>query len=133
MKIYGSGLSITLTRGFHVLARGSAAATAPSAKSTLPLRRDDDDDTANPKDLIPVAQLKPSLASFTIRATVASKSDVNKWSTAKLSGQLFHVMLRDASGTIKATAFNEDVVELFGFLAVGSVHIALLLLSCSIC
>jgi len=47
------------------------------------------------------------------------KSDVKRWDLSRTSGQLFHIVLEDNTGTIRATIFDEAVEKLFYVFEVG--------------
>eukprot|EP00158_Paraphelidium_tribonemae_P003830 Partr_v1_DN26403_c0_g1_i1_m23575 putative Replication Protein len=71
---------------------------------------------------VPIKVLNPYQNKWTIKARVSNKSDMRTWSNAKGDGKLFSVTLIDASGEIKATAFNETAERFFPILEENKVY-----------
>ncbi|KAI8834863.1 hypothetical protein BC829DRAFT_406884 [Chytridium lagenaria] len=72
--------------------------------------------------VFPIKSLSPYQNKWTIRARVASKSDIRHFQTARGEGKLFSVTFADESGEIRATGFNEAVTTLYDVLEEGSVY-----------
>ena len=72
--------------------------------------------------IFPIKSLNPYQNKWTIKARVLKKGEIKTWNNAKGSGQLFSVVLSDASGDIKATGFKEAVNLFYELLQEGSVY-----------
>lgn len=72
--------------------------------------------------IFPIKSLNPYQNKWTIKARVLKKGEIKTWNNAKGSGQLFSVVLSDASGDIKATGFKEAVNLFYDLLQEGSVY-----------
>ncbi|SAM08053.1 hypothetical protein [Absidia glauca] len=70
----------------------------------------------------PIKLLTPSQTRWTIKARVTFKSAINAWYNEQFVGQCFSVNLLDASGEIKATAFDAQVHRLYPLLQEGSMY-----------
>ena len=57
-----------------------------------------------------------------VRCRVVSKSDIKHWSNDRGEGKLFSVVLSDASGEIRATAFKNQVDAFYSVLEEGKVY-----------
>lgn len=71
---------------------------------------------------VPIAGLSPFTNKWKIKARVASKSDIRHWHNARGEGKLFSLTLLDESGSIKATAFNDAVDQLYDRFQEGKVY-----------
>ncbi|EGD81004.1 hypothetical protein PTSG_10947 [Salpingoeca rosetta] len=71
----------------------------------------------------PIMSLHPYLHRWTIRARVASKSNVRTWNNQRGSGRLFSVDLIDDSGEIRATGFNDVCDSLHPVFEVGKCYV----------
>ena len=69
-----------------------------------------------------IKSLNPYQNKWTIKARILNKSDIKNYSNQRGSGQLFSVILSDASGEIKATGFKDAVQFFYDLLQEGSVY-----------
>eukprot|EP01105_Mastigella_eilhardi_P008630 TRINITY_DN2087_c0_g1_i2.p1 TRINITY_DN2087_c0_g1~~TRINITY_DN2087_c0_g1_i2.p1 ORF type:complete len:489 (+),score=51.51 TRINITY_DN2087_c0_g1_i2:30-1469(+) len=72
--------------------------------------------------IVPISQLNPYMNNWTVKARVMEKSAVRCWNKTGKEGQLFTVDLKDASGDIRAVAFNAEVSRLFEQLQLHKVY-----------
>ncbi|KZP01148.1 replication factor-A protein 1, partial [Calocera viscosa TUFC12733] len=70
----------------------------------------------------PIAELSPYQNGWTIKARIASKSDIKVWSNERGSGQLFSFVMIDETQQIKGTAFKDDADNLFAQVQEGRVY-----------
>ncbi|KAJ3128932.1 Replication factor A protein 1 [Nowakowskiella sp. JEL0407] len=75
-----------------------------------------------PLRLYTVSSLSPYQNKWIIQVRVIQKSDIRTWSNAKTNGKLFSCTLKDTSGEIKATAFNDAVDRWYDVLQLGCVY-----------
>jgi len=58
-----------------------------------------------------IKDLNPYQNKFKIKARVVKKGDLRSWSNSRGQGQVFDLTLKDSSGEIKATGFNEEAAR----------------------
>lgn len=75
-----------------------------------------------PSQINPIQSLTPYNNKFVIRARVASKTPIKKWSNEKGEGTLFSATLVDESGEIRLTAFKNEVDRFYPMLEQGRVY-----------
>ncbi|KAM0683475.1 single-stranded DNA binding [Mitosporidium daphniae] len=73
-------------------------------------------------DYTPIASLSPYNNRWTIKARCISKQDIRVFTNARGQGKVFSLTLMDASGEIRATAFNDAVTQFFPLFEVGRVY-----------
>ena len=73
-------------------------------------------------DYTPIASLSPYNNRWIIRARCTSKQDIRVFTNARGQGKVFSLTLMDASGEIRATAFNDAVTQFFPLFEVGRVY-----------
>ena len=69
-----------------------------------------------------IKDLNPYQNKYTIQARVVKKSTVKNWSNSRGEGSVFDFVLKDKSGEIKVTAFNEDQRRYFDMITEGKVY-----------
>lgn len=69
-----------------------------------------------------IKDLNPYQNKFKIKARVVKKSDIRSWSNSGGRGQVFDVTLKDSSGEIKATGFNDEAVHFHTLFEEGKVY-----------
>ncbi|RCV15552.1 hypothetical protein SETIT_3G065300v2 [Setaria italica] len=72
---------------------------------------------------VPVAQLNPYQERWTIKARVASKTDLRHFNNPRGPGKVFSFDLLDASGEIRATCFNAQADQFFDLIEVDKVYL----------
>lgn len=75
-----------------------------------------------PSQINPIQSLTPYNNKFVIRARVANKTPIKKWSNDKGEGTLFSATLVDESGEIRLTAFKNEVDRFYPMLEQGRVY-----------
>lgn len=70
----------------------------------------------------PIASLSPYNNRWTIKARCITKQDIRVFTNARGQGKVFSISLMDASGEIRATAFNDAVTQFFPLFEVGRVY-----------
>lgn len=71
---------------------------------------------------MPIDSISPYQNKWVIRARVTAKSNIRTWSNAKGEGKLFSFDLWDASGEIRATAFQQQCDKFHDMLEVDKVY-----------
>ncbi|KAK9813638.1 hypothetical protein WJX73_001046 [Symbiochloris irregularis] len=107
--------------GYRAPGMGGGAYGAPSTPNyragTAPIARDE-----APPRFVPIAALNAYQARWTLKARVASKSDLRRYSNARGEGKVFSFDLIDASeGEIRCTAFGDTAVKFYDQIIVGRV------------
>jgi hypothetical protein len=74
--------------------------------------------------LTSVASLTSQTDNWVIHAKIVEKTDVRRWDLGRTSGQLFHIVLEDKSGAIRATIFD-SAVEKFYYILELNKHYAI--------
>jgi len=69
-----------------------------------------------------IKDLNPYQNKYTIQARVIKKSGKKTWSNSRGEGCVFDFVLKDASGEIKVTGFNEDANKYFDTIQEGKVY-----------
>ena len=69
-----------------------------------------------------IKDLNPYQNKYTIQARVIRKGNRKTWSNSRGEGQVFDFELKDASGDIKITAFNDEVDKIFDLVQEGKVY-----------
>jgi len=69
--------------------------------------------------LTTIGSLTSHTENWVIHARVVEKTDVKRWDMNRTSGQLFHVVLEDNTGAIRATIFDTAVEKLYYVFEVG--------------
>jgi len=69
--------------------------------------------------LTSISSLTSQTDNWVIHAQVVDKTDIKRWDLSRTSGQLFHVIFEDKTGTIRATIFDSAVEKLYHFLEIG--------------
>jgi len=69
--------------------------------------------------LTSIGSLTSQTENWVIHATVVEKTDIKRWDLSRTSGQLFHVVLEDNSGAIRATIFDSAVEKLYYLFELG--------------
>ena len=69
-----------------------------------------------------IKDLNPYQNKHTIKARVTKKGELKSWSNHRGEGQVFDFILKDASGDIKVTAFNEEARKYHKFIEEGNVY-----------
>jgi len=72
--------------------------------------------------LTTVASLTSQTDNWIIHAKVVEKTEVKRWDLSRTSGQLFHIVLEDHTGAIRATIFDSAVEKLYYFFEVGKFY-----------
>ena len=69
-----------------------------------------------------IKDLNPYQNKYTIQARVIKKSGKKTWSNSRGEGCVFDFELKDASGEIKVTAFNDEANKYFDTIQEGKVY-----------
>ena len=69
-----------------------------------------------------VKDLNPYQNKYIIQARVTKKSPMKQWSNSRGEGCVFDFVLKDASGEIKVTAFNDDAKKHESMVQEGQVY-----------
>jgi hypothetical protein len=69
--------------------------------------------------LTTIGSLTSQTENWVIHAQCVDKTDIKRWDLSRTSGQLFHVILEDKTGTIRATVFDSAVEKLYYFFEIG--------------
>jgi hypothetical protein len=69
--------------------------------------------------LTTIGSLTSQTENWVIHAQVVDKTDIKRWDLSRTSGQLFHIILEDKTGTIRATIFDSAVEKLYYFFEIG--------------
>ena len=69
-----------------------------------------------------IKDLNPYQNKYTIQARVIKKSGKKNWSNSRGEGCVFDFELKDASGEIKVTAFNDEANKYFDMIQEGKVY-----------
>ena len=69
-----------------------------------------------------IKDLNPYQNKYTVQARVTKKSARKTWSNSRGEGCVFDFELKDASGDIKVTAFNDEVNKYFDMIQEGKVY-----------
>ena len=75
-----------------------------------------------PSDLTTPHDLNPYQNKYTIQARVVKKNNKKNWSNSRGEGCVFDFELKDASGVIKVTAFNDEVNKYFDMIQEGKIY-----------
>ncbi|KAF2878996.1 hypothetical protein ILUMI_27178 [Ignelater luminosus] len=70
----------------------------------------------------PISSLNPYHNKWVIKARVANKSGIRKWSNSRGEGQLFSMDLIDESGEIRCTAFRDIVDKFYEMIEVDKIY-----------
>ena len=69
-----------------------------------------------------IKDLNPLLDKYTIMARVVKKNNKKNWSNSRGEGCVFDFEVKDASGAIKVTAFNDEVEKYFDMIQQDNIY-----------
>ena len=69
-----------------------------------------------------IKDLNPYQNKYTVQARVIKKSTVKNWSNSRGEGSVFDFVMKDKSGEIKVSAFNEEQRKYYDMIVEGKVY-----------
>ena len=70
-----------------------------------------------------IAFISPYQPGLIVKGRCVDKSESKNWKSATKSGNVFSFILKDKTGEIKVTAFNQKCLELYDYVTVGVIYI----------
>lgn len=89
------------------VAGGSSARASTSTIARAP---------ESPRKVYSIDSLHPFLNKFTVKAAVIHKADIQTFQKGSSQGKRLQITIKDDTGVIRATAWNEDADRFFGIL-----------------
>lgn len=76
----------------------------------------------SPRKIHSIDSLHPFLNKVTVKAVVTHKTDIYTFQKGSSQGKRLHITIKDDTGVIRATAWNEDADRFFGILQSENVY-----------